>query len=236
LVIAAGVALLALTHTAPFPMFLDLSKTSTWRVDTGGRKIVYLTFDDGPNLRFTPQLLDLLRDTRVPGTFFLIPEHVTPETASIVRRMAAEGHGIGHHSKHRWLMLRQPAEITARLTTEAGQIKELTGTRPCPVFRPHAGFRSWSLIRGLKRAGYQLAGWSWMSWDWYWFKERTGERVARQIVSHAKPGSIIVIHDSHHKTRDADRQYAIDATRLIIEKLRGQGFEFGNLCEALAQP
>ena len=55
---------------------------------------IYLTFDDGPNPVWTPHVLDALANQGVRATFFLIDEHITPETAAVVRRIADEGHGI----------------------------------------------------------------------------------------------------------------------------------------------
>jgi peptidoglycan/xylan/chitin deacetylase (PgdA/CDA1 family) len=89
------------------------------------------------------------------------------------------------------------------------------------------------MFSGVERAGYKLVGWSWFTFDWVWFRQRTGERVASQIVSHAAPGKIIVIHDGHHIDSRPDRQYTIDAVGLMVPKLRAQGYELGSLCEAV---
>ena len=87
------------------------------------------------------------------------------------------------------------------------------------------------MLVGLSRLHYRLVGWSWMAWDWCWFRERTAERVASQVLSHAARGKIIVIHDVHHRNREANRLYAIDATRLIIDGLESRGFEFASLSD-----
>jgi peptidoglycan/xylan/chitin deacetylase (PgdA/CDA1 family) len=230
--IVLGVA--ALSHTAPFPFLLDamMGKTAVWRVrHPSGPPVVYLTFDDGPNPTATPALLDLLKDKDVHATFFLIDAHVTEETAPIVQRMFADGHAVGQHSDDRWLMLHSSDSIVAELQRAADHLELLTGQRPCPIFRPHAGWRSVSMFRALNRMHYKLVGWSWLSWDWVWFRQRTGPRVAAQILSHAGPGKIIVIHDGHHRDPRADRQYAIEATREIIDGLRARGYQFATLCE-----
>jgi peptidoglycan-N-acetylglucosamine deacetylase len=227
-------AALILIHTAPFPMVLDAGSGSFWKVQVPpGRKIVYLTFDDGPNPTATPALLDVLKEKKARATFFLIDKYVTAGTASMIRRMFEEGHGVAQHSADRWLMIQSPASISRTIRAGGDRIESLVGRRPCAIFRPHGGWRSLTLLRGLSRAGYRLAGWSWMSWDWYWFRQRTGERVARQVMAHASPGQIIVIHDGHHIDPKADRRYAIEATNLIISGLRARGYEFGVLCESL---
>lgn len=232
--IIAGVAVLA--HIAPFPFLFDAvnGDVSVWRVPLPpGKRTIYLTFDDGPNPVATPELLDLLREQQVLATFFLIDRHVTGETAPLVRRMFEEGHGVGQHSGNRWLMLHSPDRLAAELTSAAGRIERLAGSRPCPLFRPHAGWRGIQMFTALRRTGYKLAGWSWFTWDWVWFRQRTGERVAAQVLSHAAPGKIVVLHDGHHDNPRADRRYTIEAVRRIIAALRADGYEFASLCDAV---
>jgi peptidoglycan-N-acetylglucosamine deacetylase len=230
-VVVLGVT--ALSHTAPFPFLFDAvaGKASVWRVhEPAGRRMAYLTFDDGPNPTATPELLDLLKEKNVRANFFLIDEHLTEATAPITRRMFAEGHTVGLHSGNRWLMLYSASRLAAKLETAASRIELLTGHRPCPIFRPHAGWRSVPMFRGLNRLHYRLAGWSWLTWDWYWFRRRTGDRVAHQVLTHVGPGKIIVIHDGHHRNPRADRQYAVDAARQIVDGLRAKGYEFATFC------
>jgi peptidoglycan-N-acetylglucosamine deacetylase len=90
------------------------------------------------------------------------------------------------------------------------------------------------MMRGAARAGFRIVGWSWMNWDWVGFRERTAPRVANHLVRHAKPGNIVVIHDGHHQDPRANRLYAVEAARRIIDNLRAQGYRFGTLCEVLS--
>ncbi len=229
LAVVAGVGILA--HIAPFRFVLD--KSTVWSMPVaGGEKTIYLTFDDGPNPTATPKLLDLLKEKNVRATFFLIDDYVTEETAPIVKRIFEEGHSVGQHTGQRWLLMRSSSHIEGMLKSAADKIERLTGHRPCKLFRPHAGWRSVSMIRGATSAGYKIIGWSWMNWDWVGFRERTGPRVAKQVVKHAKPGNIVVIHDGHHSNPQADRMYAVDAARRVIDELGAQGYVFGTLCDA----
>jgi peptidoglycan/xylan/chitin deacetylase (PgdA/CDA1 family) len=104
IIVLAIAGVVALSHTAPFPFVLEAFRPSRslWRVpQIGGARSIYLTFDDGPNTMWTPQVLDALRDERAYATFFLIDEHITPDTEWVVRRIAAEGHAIALHSGSR---------------------------------------------------------------------------------------------------------------------------------------
>jgi peptidoglycan-N-acetylglucosamine deacetylase len=224
-----------LSHTAPRPFLLEAFRPakSVWRVPPtpGAAPRVYLTFDDGPNVEWTPALLDALRDERIPATFFLIDEHITAESAPVVKRIADEGHAIGLHSGTRRLMVMPPEALARRLTGASDRIRAITGTQPCRLFRPHAGWRSAAMYDGLDLLGYQLAGWSWGMWDWDWWRTPRAERVAPRLARKASPGDIIVIHDGHHANPRADRRHAGETVRLLGPALRSKGLSFGRLCE-----
>jgi peptidoglycan/xylan/chitin deacetylase (PgdA/CDA1 family) len=230
-----GVA--ALAHTAPFPFLLEAFRPtgSVWRVEpqAGMPPALYLTFDDGPNPEWTAPLLDALRETGAAATFFLIDEHITPETEALVRRMGDEGHAIGLHSGTRRLIVMPPDALAERLRRAAARINAITGREPCRLFRPHAGWRSASMYEGLDRAGYRLAGWSWGMWDWHWWQRPRADRVAARLARKASAGDVVVIHDGHHVNPRADRRHAAETVRLLVPQLRSRGFTFGALC---AQP
>lgn len=232
---AVGFGTLFLTHTAPFPFLLEAFRPrhSVWHMPRDkAQPRVYLTFDDGPNPAATPLLLDVLARERARATFFLIDTHLTDETAPIVRRMFADGHGVALHSDTRALMVKSPDDLARTLTAAADRIERLAGSRPCALFRPHAGWRSGMMYAGLKKIGYRLAGWSWGLWDWNWWKPREANDLARRLSRRAKDGDIIVMHDGHHVNPRADRRYAVEAAALMIPALRARGFDFGTVCEA----
>ena len=225
-----------LSHTAPFPFLFEAFRPrgSVWRVPPrpGGQPTIYLTFDDGPNAVWTPSLLDALHETGATATFFLIDEHITAETEPIVGRIAMDGHAIGLHSGTRRRMLDDPAGLARRLRSQALRIEALTGQPSCPLFRPHAGWRSANMYQGLKEAGYRLAGWSWGMWDFDWWRRPQGDRVAARLARKASAGDIIVIHDGHHEDPRADRRHAAEAVRRLVPALRARGLTFGRLCGA----
>jgi peptidoglycan/xylan/chitin deacetylase (PgdA/CDA1 family) len=234
--IAVFLGIAALTHTAPFPFLLEAFRPSRslWHVagKPGAPPALYLTFDDGPNPDWTPPLLDALAETGVPATFFLIDEHITDETEHIVRRIAREGHAIALHSGDRWLMTMSPEGLATRLRSAAGRIQAITGSAPCPLFRPHGGWRSGAMYAGLASAGFTLTGWSWGMWDWDWGGERHAERIAHRLSGKASTGDIIVIHDGHHKNPRADRRHAAQTVRILVPELHSRGFAFHTLCDA----
>jgi peptidoglycan/xylan/chitin deacetylase (PgdA/CDA1 family) len=232
-VILVGAA--ALAHTAPFPFLLEAFRPdrSVWHIrQPESSRNVYLTFDDGPNAQWTPPVLDALRELGVTATFFLIPDYITPETECVVRRIATEGHAIGLHSGSRKPVVMPPEALAAELRTAAQRIAQLTGRAPCPLFRPHAGWRSATLYAALDRIDFRLAGWSWGMWDFDWWRTPQAASVARRLERKASPGDIIVIHDGHHKDPGKDRRYAGAAVRLLVPALRARGLTFAALCES----
>jgi peptidoglycan-N-acetylglucosamine deacetylase len=233
-IVAAAFGAIVLFHTAPVPLLIDRvnSERAVWRMPARpAAPRVYLTFDDGPNPTATPELLDVLRRERVQATFFLIDKYVTAETAPIITRMRAEGHDVALHSHTRALMFLTPDALAARLRASADHIERLSGVRPCPAFRPHAGFRSQSMYDGLRRIDHVLVGWGWNSWDWNWFRRRAASSIVPRLTKVAQDGSIIVIHDGHHKNPRADRRYAVETAAQLIPSLRDRGFSFGAICQ-----
>jgi peptidoglycan/xylan/chitin deacetylase (PgdA/CDA1 family) len=231
--VLVGVGVLA--HTAPFEFILDWMNPSrsVWRMPARNPPTVYLTFDDGPNPRATPALLDVLARERVRATFFVIDKHVTEATAPIVRRIAAEGHALALHSHTRQLMFMSPSRLAETLSRASTHLEKVTGQPHCAAFRPHAGWRSWTMLRGVGRRGLRLVGWGWRMWDFDWYRTPRPERVAAKLARLASNGSIMVLHDGHHENSAADRRHTIETVALLIPRLRTRGFEFGTICDAM---
>jgi peptidoglycan/xylan/chitin deacetylase (PgdA/CDA1 family) len=234
-IVVAILGAAAFAHMAPFPFLLEAFRPSKslWRVkpQPGQPPTIYLTFDDGPNARWTMPLLEALREQNVRATFFLIDEHITPETTFIVRRIADEGHAVALHSGTRRLMMVSPDRMAETLQRASARIESISGRPPCRLFRPHAGWRSATMYQGIERAGFRLAGWSWGMWDWEWWRTPRADRVASRLARKASAGDIIVIHDGHHKNPNADRRHAAETVRRLVPVLKAKGFSFGKLCE-----
>lgn len=228
-----GMTAMFLAHTAPFPFLLEAltPSRSLWRMPRAdGAPLVYLTYDDGPNPAATAALLDVLLDEQAHATFFLIDEHVTEDTAFLIRRMFDEGHAVALHAGSRAPMFKTRGELAAMLERNAARIAQLGGRRPCRLFRPHAGWRGGVMYEGLIDADYRLVGWTWGLWDWNWFRERDADKLAARLQRKMSPGDIVVMHDGHHVNPAADRRYAVEATRQLVPAIKARGFGFGVLC------
>jgi len=148
-----------------------------------------------------------------------------------VRRMFEEGHAVALHADTRALMFKSPEDLATTLTRNADRIEQLAGTRPCRLFRPHAGWRSGTMYEGLRRIDHKLVGWSWGLWDFNWYRAREARGLASRLVRRVSPGDIVVMHDGHHVNPRAERQYAVEATRLLAQSLKSRGWSLGRLCD-----
>jgi chitooligosaccharide deacetylase len=230
--IAAACGIAMLVHTLPVPFLLDAmaGNRGVWHMPRTQPTTIYLTYDDGPNPSTTPALLDALAREDVYATFFLIDEHVTEETAPIIRRMFADGHAVGLHSGNRWELLRSSTNMARLLTIHADRIESLAGTRPCRAFRPHGGWRSDSMYKGLRAIDYRLIGWGWMLWDVDPLHARTADRIVLRVAPRVRGGDIIVMHDGDYTAPRAPQPHTVEATSRLIPLLRDRGFAFNTVC------
>jgi peptidoglycan-N-acetylglucosamine deacetylase len=193
----------------------------------GDEPVVSLTFDDGPNPRATPRILDVLRRERVHATFFVLGRHVErwPE---LVRRMALEGHQIGNHGFfHRKLHRRTPAYVRDDITRGTEAIVRASGVRPHHFRAPH-GFRSPWVTPIAASLGQCTVGWSLGVWD----SDRPGaDVIASRAIQGMHAGSILLLHDGDGYDPEGDRMQTADALPTIIDGLRGRGFRFTTLPE-----
>jgi peptidoglycan/xylan/chitin deacetylase (PgdA/CDA1 family) len=193
----------------------------------GDEPVVSITFDDGPNPRATPRILDELRRAGVRATFFVLGRHAErwPE---LVRRMALEGHQIGNHGFfHRKLHRRTPAYVRDDITRGTEAIVRASGVRPHHFRAPH-GFRSPWVTPIAASLGQRTVGWSLGVWD----SDRPGaDVIASRAIEGMHAGSILLLHDGDGYDPEGDRMQTADALPTIIEGLRGRGFRFTTLPE-----
>lgn len=178
-----------------------------------------LTFDDGPNPVWTPRLLDVLSERGVKATFFLVGKYAQNEP-SLVRRIAAEGHLIGHHSwSHPNLALTRAARVREELRSAKDALEQMAG-EPVRYFRPPFGGRRPFVLREAGALGMTSVMWNAMTDDW---KEPSDEVIAstlmRKIDTAERRGCAanIVLHDGGHLEPAADREASVAAAGRVIE-------------------
>lgn len=182
-----------------------------WRIKRRGRKVVYLTFDDGPIPEETPWVLDLLDRYGIKATFFMVGDNVRrhPELLEEVRR---RGHSYGNHTMHHLQGIKECATTYFRDITMASELIDSS------LFRPPHGIVSPIQAKLINRH-YNVVMYDLVTRDYS--KRLNGEQVFKNVKRYARNGSIIVFHDSlkaHNNMR-----YALPRA---IEWLKEQGYEF----------
>lgn len=196
----------------------------------GPGKRICLTFDDGPDELFTPQVLKILRRFQVPAVFFLIAAQAErfPE---LVRQIQTDGHGVGLHSwkhRHAYLML---GSQSRQAITEGRQRLQTMVKEPLRWYRsPWGATNLWqSLI--LKKLKLRLVLWSVQARDW---KAATGaEEVRRRLRQRLRPGSIIVLHDAGGEA--GAPAHTVQALPELLQQLRNDGYQFVGLDDLLRE-
>lgn len=183
-----------------------------WRIKhRRGRRVVYLTFDDGPIPEQTPWVLDMLDRYGIRATFFMVGDNVRrhPELLEEVRR---RGHSYGNHTMHH---LQGMKTRTSRYLADIEEADALIGSH---LFRPPHGLLRWKQAHRLKR-DYNIVMYDLVTRDYS--RKLDGEQVLDNVRRYARNGSIIVFHDSLKAS--ANMRYALPRA---IEWLLSEGYEF----------
>lgn len=179
---------------------------------------VALTFDDGPSPKYTPLLLDGLKERNVRATFFLLGKNVK-ENQELVQRMQAEEHLLGNHT-YNHVQLNKIPETTARqeILKTNNEIYEATGKYP-EYMRPPYG--AWK--KNMELCVEMLpVFWDIDTLDW---KSQNVDAILKAAGEEPEDGSIILMHDEY--------QTSVEAALLLIDRLKEKGYEFVTVDELI---
>ena len=192
------------------------------RVDTGGKKVLALTFDDGPDAFYTPRILDILWEHRVQATFFVVGENV--ETyPDLLRRMAYEGHQIENHTHtHPELSKKGGFHIDEEIYRCEKAVESLTG-RKTKYFRPPKKLFNDDVVDIAAIRGYTTVLWTVGVEN---CKTRLPEEMVNRVSHRVVPGAIILAHDGR-----LDRSKTVEALPLLIKECQQQGYRWVTLDE-----
>lgn len=220
-----------LSHfVAPERLGPQISERVLWRAPTGERKVA-LTFDDGPNPVYTPQLLRVLSRFDVPATFFLIGRHIENNLA-LAKEVGAAGHELGNHTfTHPLMWSLTDAQMTAEIKQTDALLRGLNGAEP-KFLRPPMGLFSRRVLNVVEQAGYRTVVGNVYPRDPHLPGK---EKILRRVLSRVIKGSIVILHDGGNG-RHVDRTQTIWAVEKLIPELRERGYEFVTLSELLCQP
>jgi peptidoglycan/xylan/chitin deacetylase (PgdA/CDA1 family) len=181
-----------------------------------------LTFDDGPNPAWTPQLLDLLAKNDVRATFFMVGKFAQSEP-ELVKRAVAGGHLIGNHSwSHPNLALTAAARVREELTRTKETLEQITGG-PVKYFRPPFGARRPFVLRTARRLGMIPVTWNAITTDW---SEPSADAIASRLMRTIDRlewrgwATNIVLHDGGHRGLGANRGPSVAAAGQLLARYK----------------
>lgn len=187
------------------------------------KKVVALTFDDGPYPKYTPQILDLLSQYQAKATFFVIGWRVKTYP-DLIQREASEGHELGNHTfTHENFERMSTEQLRMEIKKSQEAIFHVTGKRP-RLFRPPGGYLSANVKIAAKKENLRIANWSWDedTRDW----SRPGvQKIVNKVMTNLHPGDIILFHDRTSQT--------VQALKGILPELAKRGYRSVTISELI---
>ncbi|MEV0457045.1 polysaccharide deacetylase family protein [Catellatospora methionotrophica] len=179
---------------------------------TTGTPEVALTFDDGPDETWTPQVLALLRDYGVRATFCMIGSQAA-RYPQLVRDVVADGHTLCNHSWSHdvWLGLRDEKTVLADLQRTSAALLAAAPNARISYYRQPGGNWSRTVVAAARRLGMTALHWRVDPHDW---QDGPSYRIAADVTAQTRPGAIVLLHDG-----GGDRARTLSALRTILAYL-----------------
>ena len=180
---------------------------------------IALTFDDGVHPMYEPLILDVLRRTGAKATFFIVGRNALAYPY-FVRDIAAQGHEVANHTYHHVRLPRlSDSQIRQELTSTDALLGRLTG-QDIRFFRPPGGRFSARVLAGAKREGLTTAMWTDDPGD---FNNIGRVKVENRLLSHIRPGGIVLLHENVPDTISVMTDFINDA--------RASGYQLTTLAQ-----
>lgn len=195
----------------------------------GSAKEIALTFDDGPEGTYTPQVLNVLKEYNVKATFFFVASRIEAYS-EVTKRAKAEGHAIGMHGyEHLDLRTMSPVYAYDSQVWRAEKVfKNLLGIEPA-FLRPPYGAITDEQIPYFGQRGVKVIDWSIDSFDWD-NTQNSVEEITEKVLKYAHEGAIVLMHSGNNKAN------TVKSLPLIIKALRERGYTFKTVPEMLGIP
>ncbi|WP_158845671.1 polysaccharide deacetylase family protein [Algibacter sp. L1A34] len=198
-----------------------------WDIATN-KKIIYLTFDDGPTLEITNWTLDTLKKYNAKATFFCIGNNIE-KNPEIFKDIIKHGHAIGNHTQNHakgWKTstvdyLSDVEQAEQNIQKEKPQ-QHTSTSKSVKLFRPPYGKIRSNQGKQIINLGYKIIMWDILSFDWE--HKISKETCFKNVISKTKNGSIVVFHDSVKASRNM--QYTLPK---VLKHFSEQGFIFKSL-------
>jgi peptidoglycan/xylan/chitin deacetylase (PgdA/CDA1 family) len=186
------------------------------------KKVIALSFDDGPVAENTLQILQLLKDSNAKAAFFCIGSRIAGNEA-ILKQAYDEGHLISNHtfSHHFWFDMFSAKKMLADMRMMDQAMNNVIGKAP-KLFRPPYGVTNPNLKKAIIQGNYIPVGWSMRSMDTVIKDE---EKLLNKVISKIKPGAVFLFHDTSNTT--------IAMMPALIKHIQANGYEIIRLDKML---
>lgn len=189
------------------------------------KKLIALTFDDGPHPEYTAEILDILKEYNQKATFFVVGQNVK-EYPEILRRTVAEGHEIGGHTySHRYINRMCDEEFLQDLKKTDEAILSVAGIVPKLMRPPGGGYNDHCLCL-LENTGKTCILWNRDTRDWQCIPAAT---ILSKLERSLEPGDIILFHDFNRRGSPT-----AEVLRTLIPAMLEEGYSFVTVSELLA--
>ena len=192
-------------------------------LDPDGGKVLYLTFDAGYENGYTDKILDTLKKREVPAAFFLVGDYLEREP-DLVRRMAAEGHIVGNHTRTHPDMTKLEGDAFAEeLRGMETLYEDVTGQTLPKFYRPPQGLYSGENLKQAQELGYKTVFWSLAYADWDNANQPDPDGAVEKLTGRLHDGAVILLHATSKTNAEIlDR---------LIGKWQDMGYRFAPLTE-----
>ena len=191
--------------------------------ETEGKEVAF-TFDDGPSVPYTAQILDILKNEKIHATFFVLGTNAE-KYPELLRRIKNEGHAIGNHTyTHPRIPVLSPPTVHNELAKTSQIVYAITGAHPT-LFRPPYLHSSFFAELTVWLSGYQTVLCTIDAIDW---KKKSPRVEHTALLRRAAPGSIFLFHDGEEKnpSKKYDRADTVRALPSLIRSLKRRGYRF----------
>ena len=205
---------------------INKSNTIVWQLPVKGKKVIALTFDDGPTPGYTDKILKILRKYDVKATFFVIGSKAQ-KYPNLVRREANYGHEIANHTfTHPKISKLSFKAYRTEMKKTQNVVKKITGRAPV-LMRPPYGDLNENAVRNTQIMGFKMILWSWDQDTRDWSHPGVNA-IINKVLNNASCGDIVLFHDS-----STTMGQTASALETIIPELKRKGFSFVTVSELI---
>ena len=198
------------------PDFIKLMwRTPVWRINPS-EKVIYLTFDDGPNPEVTPRVLDILDEFEAKATFFCVGENVMKHP-EIFQEVKHRGHAVGNHTFNH---VKGTEKTVKEYVDNVGKAHEYIHSK---LFRPPHGRITLSQVNKLK-ADFKIIMWDFITYDFD--RQVTSTEILKEVKLRSRNGSVVIFHDSLKA-----RKNVLEALPEALRYWKKEGYEVKALHE-----